>query len=146
MEVLKISLDKKTSTGTIMDRVTSFESACAELGMTGEDIFEIRFASPDLKGLAKSMLALFELTIICNALNEGWVADWSDDGQRKYYPWLKFTPGSGFRLYGCAFVRVDSGLGARPILKTEALARYVATQFPELCHLVTVYNSKQSEK
>ena len=117
--------------GKITDRVKTFQDACAELGLKPSDnlIGYVDVASS--KDLF-SIEAYARLIIIIRALNEGWVPDWTDSNQTKYYPWfdMRAAPsGSGlsFNVYVNAYT--DSGVGSRLCLKSAELAKYVATQF-----------------
>jgi len=56
---------------TIFERVNSFEDACRELGLNFEAIDDITNSVQKLK-------------IICKALNENWIADWSDIDSKKW--------------------------------------------------------------
>lgn len=57
---------------TIFERVNSFEDACKELGL-------------DCGCVTEFYTSFDKLKTICKALNEGWVADWDDIDQKKYY-------------------------------------------------------------
>jgi hypothetical protein len=83
----------------------------------------------------KALNAYAKLFIIAEALNEGWVPDWADSDQYKYYPWLlvkKNTKNpSGFGLsydgYDCA--GSYSNVGSRLCFKSSELAEYAGKQF-----------------
>lgn len=66
--------------------------------------------------------------LICKSLNEGWEADWNDDGQYKYYPWFKMSS-SGFRYDGFDYWHSFSHVGSRLCFKSSELAKYAGTQF-----------------
>ena len=128
--------------GNILDRINSVEDAYGLMGLERGKVLEINAQGP-LKKLAEQLLDLADLTIICNVVNEDWVADYSDASQYKYYAWLRYTPGSGFAFADSGCDHVCASLGARPALKSAALAKAVYEKFPELCNRVASFNSKQ---
>ncbi len=101
----------KKATTKITDRIKTFEDACAEIG-----------ADEDTNHPMDKMI------IIIKALNEGWVPNWNDSNERKYFPYFKWT-GSGFSFgsyYGwVSYAYVPSRL----CLKNSELAIYAAKQF-----------------
>lgn len=116
----------------ITDRVKTLEDA---LEIAGEDAQGMLLG---YKGSNKDMIAasaFAKLTLIARVLNEGWVPDWSDSNQYKYYPYFKAKEaGFGFSItdYDCwnAFTTV----GSRLCFKTSELAMYAGKQFE------TIYN------
>src|SRR5204863_8264299 len=36
-----------------------------------------------------------KVTLIAKVLNEGWTPDWTDEDQKKYWPWFDLSSGSG---------------------------------------------------
>ena len=117
--------------GKITDRVKTFQDACAELGLKPSDnlIGYVDVASS--KDLF-SIEAYARLIIIIRALNEGWVPDWTDSNQTKYYPWfdMRAAPsGSGLSFNASDYSYTRSSVGSRLCLKSAELAKYVATQF-----------------
>ena len=75
-----------------MDKINSFEDACKALDVVPSTI--------NLEGIPKkyqdAVRAHYQLIIIAEALNEGWVPDWNDGDQPKYFPW--FDMEGGFRF------------------------------------------------
>jgi hypothetical protein len=96
----------------VMDRILTFEDACAELGINTHEILPIA-SSGDLDKDIKSIQAYTKLIIITRALNEGWEPDWDNEDEYKYYPWF-YMQDSGFRLDyvvgGCRHSYVGSRL------------------------------------
>ena len=86
-------------------------------------------------GIDKEMLAaqaFAKLSIIHQALNEGWEPDYSNKNEPKYYPWFKWTAASGFSFFDCDYDDADSIVGARLSFKSSELAKYAAEQFADL--------------
>jgi hypothetical protein len=108
----------------IMERVKTYEDACKVLGLNPSD----QLPSTNSKDAA-AIIAYAKLFIIARALNEGWVPDWNNSSQYKYYPWFDMRAGSGFSndVYGGSYT--TSGVGSRLCFKSEELARYAGKQF-----------------
>jgi len=120
-----------TLSDDITERVKSFEDACIELG--------IKMSIPDVDHLPKkhqkAIEAFYKLTIICEALNEDWIADYSDPNQYKYYPWfVSYGASAGFGYLNSYYAAsaTSADVGARLCLKSNALAKYFGTQFIDL--------------
>ena len=117
----------KRSTIKVTDRIRSYADACHELG-----IEPIRLESFDFIPAPhrKSMFAFHKITTIIQALNEGWVPDWNDEDQPKYYVWYKWVgSGAGFSCHGCDFGHSVSDVGSRLHFKSKELALFFAEQF-----------------
>jgi hypothetical protein len=127
------SLDRnelKNEQVDIKDRVKTFEDACEILGINPQKVLR-PFDTDWMTGDQKSIAAYCKLTIILRALNEGWQPDWNNSDQRKYYPWMKFVPGSGFSYCGFVYDAAASRVGSRLCVHSEELARYAGEQFKQ---------------
>lgn len=115
---------------SIMDRVKTYEDACAVLG---ED--PINEESLRNLGFSKDEIVYRKLKTIVRALNEGWVAKVYDNEEYRYYPWFVHneTP-SGFAFDGsdCDSSDAHAGCGSRLCFKTRELSNYAGKQFLEL--------------
>lgn len=112
---------------SVKDRVKSYQDACEDLGIEPLKL-------TDFSGLPESdqkhAYASHKLTIIIRALNEGWIPDYSNVNEPKYYGYFKYSgSGSGFSYDGCAYDDAYSGVGARLSLKSRDLAEYAGKQF-----------------
>jgi hypothetical protein len=115
----------------IKDKVKSFEDACKVLNR--EAILPDFSMIPEKD--RKPLIAHFKLTVICEAINEGYVFDWSNGKWDKWFPWFNFNSGSSsgrFSFNGSAGQLSSSAVGSRLCYKTEELSDYAATQFFEL--------------
>lgn len=72
------------------------------------------------------------LKMVIKAINQGWVPDWDNKSQYKYWPWFNLSSGSGFSiadsLYDCEY----TGVGSRLCFESEAKSNYAAKQFSDL--------------
>ena len=113
MQTLKITAKKNSSTD-IVERIKTFEDACNELGITNAELV----VSGEIENDFKSVSAYQKLIIIARALNEGWVPDWKNDSQYKYYPWFNMSSGSGLSYCACAIRYSGSFVGSRLCFKS----------------------------
>ena len=81
-----------------------------ELVKTFEDARKLtgRPDVPDFSNLPTDMRKHFEaqykMIVIAEALNEGWIPDWDNYNEYKYYPWFEMSPSSfAFDDSGCAY-------------------------------------------
>lgn len=115
----------------IRKKVKSFEDACSVLnrGTTLPDFSMI----PEKD--RKSLLAHYKLTVICEALNEGWIPDWQNGEWDKWFPWFRMSgsSSSGRFSFRCSDVRYSySTCGSRLCYKSEEISDYAGTQFEDL--------------
>jgi hypothetical protein len=81
----------------------------------------------------------FTWTKIAQALNEEWLADYTNYKQGKYYPYVwqvKKDPesksGFGFSYSSTRYVRTLTLVGARSLFKTPELAAYALKTWPDI--------------
>ncbi len=118
----------------ITDKVKTFEDACSVLGINPED-FKITYPEK-VNHHAKALAAHTKLIIIAEALNEGWVPDWSNREWDKWFPWFDFNDSSSssgrFSFYDSDDRYSYSNCGSRLCFKSEELADYAGKQFEDL--------------
>lgn len=113
----------------ITDVIKTFGDACEALNINPASLqLDILSSMED----GKALVAFKKLSIIRQALNEGWTPDWANDNEWKYWPWMKYVPGSGFSFYDYVGDRTYSGVGSRLCFKTRELAEYAGRQFQYL--------------
>lgn len=106
----------------ITDRIKTFKDACNATKVNYEE-FMMKF-----QYLPKDTLAFEMLKIIVKALNEGWVADFKNSSQYKYYMWLIWS-GSSWSFLNDACTSAITDIVPRLCLKNGKLARYLFEQF-----------------
>ena len=114
--------------------IKSFDDACKKLG--------IEVNLPEVSALPekhrKSVLAFFMLTIIIQAINDGWEPNWNDYNEWKYYAWFEVEAsednpaGSGFSRSGYGDSRARTRVGSRLCFKSAAQCDYARKQFADL--------------
>jgi len=116
--------------------IKTFEDACRALNIQ---------AQPTVSGMpdkhTKAIEALCKLTIIAEALNGGWVPDWDNEDEKKYYPWFVYNgSGVGFSCAGTCCDYAGTCVGSRLCFKTRELAEYAGKQFKDLYNDFLIVN------
>lgn len=75
-------------------------------------------------------IAFQNLCIVIEALNEGWVPNFENTNEAKYYNY--FNMKGGFSYYNTIYYDTDTNVPSALLFKTEALAKYCFKQFPQL--------------
>ena len=109
--------------------IKTFEDACKKLDLDPAKL-------PDVSGIqeefAKPIIAAYKLLIIYKAINNGWIPNWGNRNQWKYYPWFEvLASGFGFSYssYGCD--RTVTGVGSRLCTDSSEKAIYIGKQFED---------------
>jgi len=111
--------------------IKTFEDACTKLSIVVPEFI----TSEDANGDGKAVVAFQKLIIIARALNDGWVPDWSDYSQWKYWPWFNHNDTSavgGFSYCDCEHDSSYSYVGSRLCYSSSEIAKYAGTQFLDL--------------
>lgn len=120
----------------ITEVIKSFEDAVIATG---------RPNTPDFSNVPEDLREHFEahyqITVITEALNEGWKPNWDDSNEAKYFPWFwkeKEGVSSGFVFHYtlCRYSATFAAYGLRLCFKTRALAEYAGKQFIEIWNKV----------
>lgn len=112
----------------ITDRVKSFEDACDVLGIDPEDVFDDCIDASD-------EIAFKKLKVIVKALNEGWIPNWNNSDQRKWYPWF-YMDDPGFRFFDSLCGLLFTVVGSRLCFASEEISNYAGNQFIDLYKLL----------
>lgn len=115
---------------SIMDRVKTYEGACAELGEEPLNEENLRNL-----GFSKDEIVYRKLKTIVRALNEGWVAKVYDEDEYRYYPWFEHNGSSSGFAFRDSYYDVSAtfaGSGSRLCFKTRELSNYAGKQFLDL--------------
>lgn len=122
------------TTGTVTFKPTP--KTAIERILTFEDVLKENRIDPstwlgELIGLSPDEVAYRKIKLIAKAFNEGWVPDWTDSSQAKYYPWFKMgsPSGVGFSYLDYVGWNASSGVGSRLCFKSGELAKHVGQLF-----------------
>jgi len=114
---------------TITEKIKNFDDVLNYHNIQKED-FEKK-----VEDLTADEKAYQQIKLIASALNEGWVPDWKDYDQWKYYPWFDMDESSSpgrFSFYCSDDLGSLSTVGSRLCFKSRELCRYAAETFLEI--------------
>ena len=102
------------------------------------------YLGEDAKDHQKALLALEKLIVIAEAWNkqDGFVPDFSNDDQYKYYPWFKYDHHTTGFAYTNTFHTTSFAhaiVGSRLCFKTEERAKQFGEQFIDLWNDFLLY-------
>lgn len=125
----------------ITDRVKSYEDACKVLGV--EPINE---QNAKAQGFRPDEIARRKLETITAALNEGWLPDWNNTDEYKYYPYFYIqedAKGKGSAGLSCAITNyaatnTSTHIGSRLCFHDSRLAKYAGNHFANLYEQVLI--------
>ncbi len=111
--------------GSVITRVKSVQDAAKELNINMPVVYA-REVSNTPPSIGSKIGTFVDLAIVAEALNEGWVPDWPNHQQTKYYPLYELG------ATDIVFINVaeaHSVFFVPIVYKSEELARYAGTQF-----------------
>lgn len=121
---------------TVMDRVKLLPDVAKELNIDFDAIHAGIMQLPMPEKDKLNMIADYNWEKIIEALNEGWLADYADYNQDKYWPYAvakkdeSDPSGFGFSYTLTIWSRADASVGARLLCRERAVALYAINQFP----------------
>ena len=115
----------------IIERVKSIDDAINELGEVDVEVAELR--KLENANITSHILYKQQAVVIAKALNEGWIADYTNSDQTKYEVRFYYDSSAGGFVYD-VYVRwlTYSLVGSRLFFPTSELAKYFGTQFIEI--------------
>lgn len=136
IEKLKTQLINPKRSGSVMDRINSFEDAVEET----KDNPEVIELLADLKNTTNTASqGIIMIRIIVIAFCEGWKADYSDSNQEKWFPYFQYKTATSGRPAGFVysnsnydFVIAYACLGSRFAFPTSEHAECVGKKFENL--------------
>ena len=114
---------------TAVKTIKTFEQACKKLKL------DPKTAIPDMSAAQPkhhaALIATAKMHIIAEALNDGWIPNWSDYNEYKYFPYFEMA---GFRFFASYHWDADaySTGGSRLCYRTRALSDYAGKTFVKL--------------
>lgn len=117
----------------IKERIKFIDDAIKELGDDDPEVLDLLVLQK--YNVSEHILYNQMLVVIVKALNEGWVPDWKNDDEWKYYPWfyMDYSSAPGrFSFRGSGAQRSASAVGSRLCFKSKELSDYAAKQFLEI--------------
>lgn len=125
----------------ITDRVKSYEDACKVLGV--EPINE---QNAKAQGFRPDEIARRKLETIAAALNEGWLPDWNNTDEYKYYPYFyiqenakgKGSAGLSYAYSYYAATYTSTNIGSRLCFYASRLAKYAGDHFADIYEQILI--------
>lgn len=120
----------------VTEVIKSFEDAAKATGRPNTPNF-----SNVPKDLRDYFEAQYQIVVIAEALNEGWIPNWDNSNEPKYFPYFwhedaddeeKVYSGFIFNYAIYYFSSANAGNGLRICFKTGELAEYAGEQFIEI--------------
>lgn len=113
--------------------VLSFEDACKKLKIE-TTLLDVSRVLPKYR---RQQISFYKLTIIIEAINDGWVINWNDANQYKYYVWYRIND-KGFSYDSTDYDNTSTHVPSALYIKTRELAYYMGNMFlPEYKDLLT---------
>jgi hypothetical protein len=107
--------------------IKTYEDACKKLGI---DPLSLPDVLKQPEKYRNATIAHHKLMIIYEAINNGWVPDWSNFNQYKYYPWFEVvSSGFAFSASYYDFTYLSTDVGSRLCTDSREKAVYIAKQF-----------------
>jgi len=110
------------------EKIKTFADACKSCGTTEKE-FNERFSK---LGLSDDTLCYEKLKIVAQSINNGWIPDWNNSTQKKWWPWFNLSSGFGFSASNYDYTFADSLVGSRLCFESSEKSDYAANQFLEL--------------
>jgi len=127
--MLEDTFGKDYFSDKITDKIKTWEDVCEILNINS--ISSLPYKNPKNKQ-EKSLNALFKIQKISEVLNEGWVENWCDDNQYKYYPYFNRRVSSGWVMCSYRCNCYDGVLSFGSYYKSSDLALFAGTQFIDI--------------
>jgi hypothetical protein len=124
--LLTALLGEETFKSKSKERIETFEEALEQFSI-GKAEFE-----EGCKGLEKDEIAYKKIKLIAKSLNNGWIPDWDNDKEYKYYPYFDMRSGVGFSRSDCGDWYSCTDVGSRLCFKSSDLATYAGKQFESI--------------
>lgn len=109
--------------------IKSFDDACKKVGINTESLPLLEELPEEFR---KSVLAAYKLMVIFKAINDGWIPDWSNRNQYKYFPWFAVSQScSCFSGLDYDFLFARTIVGSRLSTDSSEKALYIAETFEQ---------------
>ena len=107
--------------------IKTFADACTKLELDSAQLPDVSMIPEEFR---KPIINAYKLMIIYKAINDGWVPDWNNRDQYKYFPWYGvLSSGFGFSASAYVCTYAYAYVGSRLCTDTSEKAMYVAEQF-----------------
>jgi hypothetical protein len=125
-EILISSFGPECFTGKITDRIKTYDDAWKEADDATRKDCEI---FPTDTG---DVAAYKKLKLISRVINQGWIPNWDNSDQYKWFPYFKLSSGVSFSASYYSYANTGADVGSRLCLETKEKATYAGKQFTEI--------------
>ena len=124
LEIIKSCDNPKT----VFERIKTVDDVCVEYGTSLEQ-FNNKWSC-----LEENERAFKIIKMATKIFNEGWVPNYNDSTQKKWYNWFEFRAGSGFCFSNTnySYAYANATVGSRICFKDEKTAEHVGRLFVEI--------------
>lgn len=106
------------------ESIKTFEDACNKLNIDPKSVIN--------KNDTVDEIAYKKLKIIIKAINDGWIPNWKDNDERKWWPWFVLSSGFGFSDSVYSYTHSNADVGSRLCFESEEKSDYAANTFIDL--------------
>lgn len=106
------------------NEIKTFEDACKELDINPQAVYYGNDTTDEI--------AYKKLKIVIRAINQGWIPDWDNIDQRKWWPYFNLSSGFGFSHTHYYYDGTNTDVGSRLCFETQEKAAYAGQQFIDL--------------
>ncbi|MGB4776474.1 MAG: hypothetical protein WBP45_14955 [Daejeonella sp.] len=117
----------------IIEKIKTYEDACQVEGV--DPVKSLPYPEPQNDD-EKAINGVAKMFRIGRVLNEGWLPDWSNKNEYKYYPWFgmqtysdQISSSTDFSYIDYVYVDSFSYVSSRGCFKSGELAEYAGKQF-----------------
>ncbi|WP_202703119.1 hypothetical protein [Flavobacterium sp. UGB4466] len=125
--LLENLLGKAVFLKSIKERIKSFDDVLSELNIVKSDFYL------SCHGLESDEVAYRKAKLVAKLFNEGWIPDWTNEDEYKYFAYFKMgsPSGVGFSYYFYVSWDTRSIVGSRLAFKSSDLAEYAGKLFEQ---------------
>lgn len=106
------------------DKILTFEDACEVLDIDPNSVISDQDTSDEA--------AYKKLKVIVKSINQGWIPDWIDTNQKKWFPYFNLSSGFGFSGTDYDYAYAHASVGSLLCFESEAKAKHAGTRFLQL--------------
>lgn len=128
--VLMALFGKSVFEQKITDRVKSILDVLTIIKPSADQKILLNYDGDDRKMIGAKNFMWAEM--IAEVLNEGWIPDYNDESQKKWFGWFDGRSGFAFSFSFCGNWLTVTYSGSRLCFKSEALLLYAVKTFPDV--------------
>ena len=125
-EVLHDTFGEEFFNDSLFDRIKNLDDIYEELGRTQPTLKDFSFLPKEKRVKA---LSFIHIQAIEEVFNEGWVPNWKNTGEYKYYPYFEYKAQGGWSLFFCYFFFYSGSDGQPAFFKSKEIVGHVIRYF-----------------